>query len=157
LNEGQAKVSYNKLKQSESTEANISLWESDIVDGEGETAIRYPIVTPEYNQGLVRGVVTKYQTAGNKYISLDYIYWPIDITQFATYPIISVKDAYEKLQNGEGVTVLPYSQSTISIEKVYLAYLLPQDYIPYLQPIYVFQGPNFVAYVQAITSDNIEP
>lgn len=157
LSDGDAKATYNKLKQSESTQGTVSLWESSITDGEGETAKTYPIVTPEFNQGLTKGTVTKYQTQDNKYINLDYIYWPVDTNQFSTYPIISAKQAFEKLQNGEGVTVLPYSQSSIAIEKVYLAYLLPREYIPYLHPVYVFQGPNYVAYVSAITTDNIEP
>ncbi len=157
LGGGKTKVVYNKPRQLEASEATVTVWEADIRDGEGENPTIYPIVSPTFNEGLVKGVVTRYQLPDNKYLSLDYIYWPIDIKKFATYPIITVQQAYEKLQNGEGVTVLPYSQSNASIEKVYLAYLLPKDYTPYLQPVYVFEGPNFVSYVAAITSDNFEP
>ncbi len=157
LYNGKSKVVYNKPKILDSTEAVVTLWEAEIVDGEGEKAPKYPIVTPEYTEGLVRGVVTKYQSPQNKYTALDYIYWPVDLKRHETYPIISVKQAYEKLQNGEGVTVLPYSSTSASIEKVYLAYLLPKEYTPYLQPVYVFEGPNFVSYVPAITPDNFAP
>lgn len=157
LAQGQAKVFYNKPRQTESSEANITLWQQDIKEGTEENPIIYPIVTPEFSQGLIKGVVTRFQTVENKYLSIDFIFWPIDTTRFETYPIKTVEEAYEQLKNGEGVTVLPYSRSNVEIEKVYLAYLLPKEYTPYLQPIYVFEGPQFAAYVPAIPSDNFEP
>ena len=157
LSSGNAKVFYNRPKQIEATEANISLWQEDIVEGTEENQTKYPIVTPEFSQGLVKGVVTRYNSPQNKYVSVDFIFWPIDLERFETYPIKTVQEAYEQLQSGEGITVVPYAKSSASIEKVYIAYLLPKEYTPYLQPVYVFEGPQFAAYVPAITSDNFEP
>lgn len=157
LSQGTSRVFYNRDRQIDATQANVALWQSPIIEGEGETAIEYPIVTPEFSEGLVKGVVTKYQALENKYLSIDFIFWQVDLERFETYPIKSVDQAFDQLQKGEGITVLPYSRSTVAIEKVYLAYLLPKEYTPFLQPVYVFEGPQFAAYVPAITSDNFEP
>lgn len=154
---GSAKVFYNKPKQIESTEATITLWQQDIKEGTEENPITFPIVSQEFNQGLVKGSITRYQSLENKFLSIDYIFWPVDLTRFETYPIKTVEQAFEQLKNGEGTVVLPYTKSTAAIEKIYLAYLLPKEYTPYLQPVYVFEGPQFAAYVPAITPDNFEP
>jgi len=157
LDAGKYATFYNNAKVSEATEAAITLWQKDIIQGTEEQPIAYPIVNPNFKEGLVRGVVTKFVSPQNKYLSVDFIYWSIDTARTETYPIKTVKDAYDQLQNGEGITVLPYSKSSVAIENVYLGYLLPKEYTPYLQPVYVFEGPGFAAYVPAITPDNFEP
>lgn len=156
LADGRTRAFYNRSQVQEASEAAVTVWQADITEGT-ETKINYPIVTPSFREGLVKGTVTRYQANQNKYLSIDYIFWPIDTSESATYPIKTVEEAFEQLKNGEGVTVLPYSKSNVAIENVYLAYYLPIEYVPYLQPVYVFQGPEFAAYVPAITSDNFVP
>jgi hypothetical protein len=157
LSGGKSKVFYNKPRQTEASEANVTLWQQDIKEGSDENPIYYPIVTPEYSQGLVKGVVTRFEKLENRYLSIDFIYWPVDLARFETYPVKTVEQAYEQLQNGEGTVVVPYSKSNVEIDKVYLAYILPKEYTPYLQPVYVFEGAGFAAYIPAITHDNFEP
>jgi hypothetical protein len=43
------------------------------------------------------------------------------------------------------------NQANITIKKMFLAYYDPDEYQPYLQPVYVFVGDNdFVGYVPAV-------
>ena len=157
LADGRTRAFYNRAQVQEASEAAVTVWQADITEGQETTKVSYPIVTPTFKEGLVKGTVTRYQANQNKYLSIDYIFWPIDTAESETYPIKTVEEAFEQLKNGEGVTVLPYSKSNVAIENVYLAYYLPIEYVPYLQPVYVFQGPEFAAYVPAITSDNFVP
>lgn len=126
----------------------ISLWQED-VDG-------LPIETDSYSSGLVKAVVSKNLPVEQKYLSLDYNFWLIDQTNFATYPLKKVATAYEELQAGLGTIVVKPTSSRVSITSVYLAYLLSEEYSPYLEPIYVFEGEGFVAYVPAIPSEYLE-
>lgn len=147
LKDGRTKVEYNA--EQDKNIADISIWEQDI----DET----PIVTDTFTKGLIRATVVNSGEEVKKYAALEYTFWPIDTNNFATYPIKTPDQAFKELENGDesAVIIAPKSQN-ISITKVYLAYLLTEDYISYLQPVYVFEGPDFAAYVTAITSEFLE-
>lgn len=125
----------------------ISLWQED-VDG-------LPIETDSFSSGLVKAVVSKNLSEQN-YLSLDYHFWLIDQTNFATYPLKKAGLAFEQLQAGLGTIIIKPTGSRVSITSVYLAYLLTEEYSLYLQPIYVFEGEGFVAYVSAIPDEYLE-
>lgn len=126
----------------------ISMWQDD-VDG-------LPTETSSYTTGLIRAVASKNLSDKQKYLSLDYNFWLIDQTNFATYPLKKAEVAFEELQAGLGTIVIKPTGSRVSITSVYLAYLLTEEYSPYLQPIYVFEGEGFVAYVSAIPDQYLE-
>lgn len=146
LKDGKTKVEYNTSQ--DKNVAEISLWEQDID--------KTPIVTDTFNNGLIRSTVVNSGEEVRKYAALEYTYWPIDLNNFATYPIKNPDQAFKELQSGEGIVIVASKTRNVSITKVYLAYLLTQDYVPYLQPVYVFEGPDFTAYIPAITSDLLE-
>ncbi len=75
------------------------------------------------------------------------------------YPIKTPDEAYTNLQ--EGKAMVPMSQAKtggfVSITKIYLAYFLDSEFIPFLQPVYVFEGPEFVGYVPAVRDESLQP
>lgn len=147
LKDGRAKVVYDK-SGSETSKAIVNLWQQDID--------KIPIVTDTFTDALVNGMVTNYREEQKKFVRIDYTYWPIDLDHFATYPIKTVEQAYKDLETGNAMVPVSSKNLQVSITKVYLAYFLPEEYTPILQPVYVFEGPDFTAYIQAVKSDYIK-
>lgn len=154
LNSGRTKVTLLKplgetliptQLRSEATAAQISLW-PQAVD-------KKTVFTADYNRSLVSSIVTGPTNSLDNYHILDFIYFPIDQSTFATYPLKTADIAFDDLKSGKGVVIMEPNEPKVSISSVYLGYYLQEDYSPYLQPIYVFEGANFVAYVSAIPSE----
>lgn len=148
LKEGQTKASYNNPIKKDSTLVTINLWQEGVED--------FPIVTPKFNEGLIKAITSNNRDDVKKYISLDYIFWPIDLENFGTYPIKNAKEAFEELKNGEGFIAVEPRSSSVSITKVYLGYYLAEEFSNYLQPVYVFEGPGFAGMIPAIKSEFVE-
>ncbi len=139
------KVTYDKLNQLESTHAFLTLWQDKVDD--------YPIVTADFNKGLINASYSKYGKEEEKFFELNYNFWQVDQANSSTYPIISVEDAFSALKKGNGFIAVSSPKNPVSINSVYLAYLLTEGYTPYLQPVYVFEGQEFVAMLPAITEE----
>ncbi|MBI2337927.1 hypothetical protein HYU95_01975 [Candidatus Daviesbacteria bacterium] len=129
--------------RSEAAAAQISLWPDPIN--------KKPVLTADFNESLINAIV--FGGAGNldNYLSLNFTYYPIETSTFATYPTKTAEVAFDDLKSGKGVIILEPDKPQVSITSVYLGYYLAENYNPYLQPVFVFEGPNFVAYVSAIT------
>lgn len=139
LQNGRGKV------RTEASAAQISLWPASIDNK--------PIMTSKLDTSILFAKVYKSASDLQKYFSLNFTYYPIDTTTFATYPIKTAEAAFEDLKNSKGVIVLEPKLPKVSITSVYLGYFLSDNYSPYLQPIFVFEGPQFAAYVPAISSE----
>lgn len=72
--------------------------------------------------------------------------------QFGVYPLKSGEVAWQELLAGKGVIVAGRrGVKNVTIKKMFVSYLDPNEYQSYLQPVYVFLGEeDFVAYVAAI-------
>ncbi|MBI2020371.1 hypothetical protein HYS94_03025 [Candidatus Daviesbacteria bacterium] len=151
LNGGPSKVISLKKENSrlistnarvEAQAALISLWPKALD--------KKPIFTADFNKSLINATVFKSANQLENYLSLNLTNWQVDETTFATYPTKSAEIAFEDLKSGKGVIILEPNKSQVSITSIYLGYYLPENYNLYLQPIYIFEGPNFVAYVSAV-------
>lgn len=120
----------------------ISIWPQDID--------KMPIKTTNLDKSLVFAEVFGSPLELKNYATLQYVFWPTDTTTFATYPLKIGTSAFEDLKQGKGVVILEPEKPQVSITSVYLAYFQSEEYSPYLQPIFVFEGPSFVAFVDAI-------
>lgn len=82
-------------------------------------------------------------------------FFPKSEQQVGVYPLKTGDQAFETLQAGGGYVVSGEEiTAEIGIENVYLGYLDPSIYQPYLQPVYVYLGGNnFVAYVPAVADE----
>ncbi|MCL4366072.1 hypothetical protein M1437_02490, partial [Patescibacteria group bacterium] len=129
-------------QKEEAQAAQISLWPASID--------KKPIYTPDFNSSLVNAVVLGAANNLENYLSLDFTDYPIDTSTFATYPLKETEVALNDLKTGKGVVIIEPDKPQVSITSVSLGYFLSENYSPYLQPIFVFEGPNFVAYVSAI-------
>lgn len=133
----------NKIIRLEDGGGQISIWPASINSK--------PIQTNQFNKSLINATVSQSAENLDNYISLNFIYYPIDTSTFATYPINSAEQALEDLKFGKGSVVLEPNKPQVSITSIYLAYFLAETYNPYLLPIFVFEGPQFAAYVPAVT------
>ncbi|MBI2334375.1 hypothetical protein HYU96_01105 [Candidatus Daviesbacteria bacterium] len=131
-----------KSGRSQVAGSQISIWPKDI-DGKA-------IFTPEFNKSLINATVSG--PAGNleNYLSLEFTFFPIDESTYATYPLRRAEEAFEDLKQGKGVVMIEPAKPQVSITSVNLGYYLAESYTPYLQPIYIFEGPQFVAFASAI-------
>lgn len=145
---GRTKVTYENDSPQNAQTAAVTLWQDDIE--------KLPIVTPTFSSALIKATVTKYQSPLMRYSTLEYVYWPVDTTKFATYPIKTAEKALDDLKSNNGVVVLAPKNPSVSIAEVYIAYLLPEEYTPYLQPVYVFVGPDFAGFVPAVKGEYIK-
>lgn len=137
LSKGKTKVTH--LKNS----AQVSLWPTPI---EGKD-----IFTAQFDTSLINAVIFKSADNLKNYLSLNYTYYPIELSTFATYPSKTAEQAFEDLKSGKGVIIVESEKPNISITAISLGYFLPEKYNPYLQPIFVFEGPHFVGYVSAVS------
>lgn len=143
LNKGRSRVLH--LKNGDLELAQISLWPPSIDNKQ--------IFTSQFDTSEIFAKVYKSAADLKNYFLLNFTYYPIDLTTFATYPIKTAEKALEDLKAGKGIIVVEPNAPQVSITSVYLGYFLPKEYNPYLQPIFIFEGPHFVAYVPAISEE----
>lgn len=129
----------------EASVAQISLWPASIDNK--------PVMTSQIDTSTISAKVYKSASDLQNYFSLNFTYYPIDTSTLATYPIKTAETAFEDLKNGKGVVIAQPAKTNVSVTKIYLAYFLSENYSPYLQPIFVFEGPQFAAYVPAVSAE----
>ena len=142
LRAGEVNVTFNTPNPQDSIKADVSILPEKIDN--------IPIVTAHFSQGLVRATLTNSTVEQTKFIDINYTVWPIDKTTFSTYPLKTADQAFTELKSGKGFVTLEPSSSQVSISSVYLAYYESEEYLPYLQPVFVFEGPDFTALVPAV-------
>lgn len=144
-----AKLFSPATKEKSANSARVNFFRPDL-DG-------LPLLTPEHNKSYIYAIVTPHFDEDKQVVEAHYNFWPIDFSNFGTYPLRSSDKAWEDVKDGNGV-VATFGQNPqdaeIIIRKVYLAYYdsgLPETY---MQPIFVFDGDNgFVAYANAIADE----
>lgn len=159
LEEGEKKVSYwqiqdNSLKSvNSSAEANLArvdFYRQDIDD-------TYKIVSTLNNQSPVSVLVTGSDVDAKRIVEVNFKDLNIDRESFSTYPIKTIQQATNDLNNGNYWPVSDTNTQNVTIRKVSLAYLEPITLTKYLQPIFVFEGDgDFKAYVSAVTDKYLE-
>ncbi len=109
-----------------------------------------PFITANPNRSLIRGVAKQNSASDFAFSNVSYTNWVVDTTKSSTYKIKAATQAFDELKAGDGLILLETSKSQVSLSNLYLAYYISEEYSPYLQPVYVFEGPNFLALVDAI-------
>lgn len=139
----EVKNSTFKIKRAgDNLTAQISLWPQNVDEK--------PIITPNFIDSLINAKLTLQGSDLSDYLSLNYTYWPVDQTTYSTYPIKSAETAFSELQSGQGAVVIEPPKPQVSITSVYLGYYQDQNYQAFLQPVVVFEGVNFVSFIDAI-------
>lgn len=142
LKDGRSSITYFPESSSSAISADISLFPQDLDS--------YKIVTSSFKHGLVRATAEKNTDDFGRFTKFNYTFWPIDITTSSTYPLKTPDQAFSDLKTGKGFIAIESPNPKVSVSSVYLAYFESEEYSPYLQPVYVFEGPEFAALVTAI-------
>jgi len=140
----------------------------------------YDVLTSNYDEGNLSLIYSPSSLRGTPYKHpyIKAIYWDVDTNPEATYPIIFVDEAWNKVKDGNGViaSVLPKDGNIfepykpvrvekIIINNVYLAYYEATVQQTYMQPIFVFEGNyttrgtdggSVVIYYPAVSGDFIK-
>lgn len=147
LEQGTSNIIYESGDNQNSNTATVSLW-PNLVD-------QYPVVTGNPKIGLINATMTKYQDETLRFPAMSYTYWFVDRKTFSTYELKSANQAFEELKRGSGIVVRNgTSDNKASITNVYLAYYMAESYNSFLHPVLVFEGPQFTAYIPALTPDS---
>ncbi|MEO6508530.1 MAG: hypothetical protein ABIO02_01125, partial [Patescibacteria group bacterium] len=90
-----------------------------------------------------------------KVVKAQVQYFERSADQVGLYPLKSGDAAWQQLQEGKGYVINKHpDQTNIVIKKMFLAYYDPDEYQPYLEPVYVFIGEDdFVGYVPAVIDE----
>lgn len=122
----------------------------DIVTLWPEHIDNLPIVTADYNLGLIKGKAITLEDGSVDFDSVTFTFWPVDLTSYSTYELKTPTQALEDLKGGKAYIARQPSSPQVSLTSVTLAYYQSQTYTPYLQPVYIFEGSSFIALVPAI-------
>lgn len=147
----------NALSQSEADAVQINFFRKTFDD--------LPSLTADPAKPNIWMILTGAQDKNQKIIAGEYHYYPVDETQYSTYPLKSVQQAFDELKAGKAYVAdngIFQNGQTVRIRKIYLAYFDPSGYSEFYQPMFVFEGgdgidpkTNFSAYLPAVTSDYI--
>ncbi|PIR99162.1 hypothetical protein COT87_00890 [Candidatus Collierbacteria bacterium CG10_big_fil_rev_8_21_14_0_10_44_9] len=116
------------------------------------------VVNSQPNKGLITAIIALQREEAKQFISLNYNYYPVDLTRSASYPLIGVAEAYQRLQKGEAfISLVKPNTTNVSIRDVTLQYYDSDIAQQFMQPVYVFRGePDFTAYVSAVSDAWVE-
>lgn len=112
-----------------------------------------PIVTSGYITSPTFVIVSAALEETKKYLEARVSYFQINDKSAATYPLKTSDQAWSELTSSQGyIAHFPKQlDKDVLIRHVYLAYFDADDYQPYLQPVFVFEGDDdFVGYVPGI-------
>lgn len=134
------------LGQSEADLVKINFFRNDYDE--------LPSLTPNPNEANVWFYVSGARERQKQFIAAEYHYFPVDNSQFATYPIKSAEEVLNELKAGNAyIAATSVTEGNITIRRIYLAYYDSGKPAEFFQPIVVFEGDGFIAYVPAVTAD----
>lgn len=117
---------------------------------------KLPVVAPDWKWGLVSILYSGSSEPKKKVLEGRYFYTPVDLENWATYPVVTAAQAWEKLKAGRAIYAsLPTTQVTnVVIRRIYPALLDPYPAQSFLQPVLVFSDERgFVAYVPLVSPE----
>lgn len=134
-----------------------SISEADFirVDVYRSTPLGVPTITHRKGQGVFQILFSGSRDEGERILSLESNYVPVDQSTFETYPLQSAAAAWQQLQAGAGYVTDRGTDPAAVVRTARLAYYEPASPQEYFQPVYVFEGDNgFQAIVPAVSPEN---
>ena len=114
----------------------------------------YKVYTDSGEKGIISAKITSAFSGNNSIVEMDYSYRQVDYLNFETYPLRTLKSAWNLVQSGDAYVINGKNIGEAVIREVELAYYDSFAEQKYLQPIYVFKGDNNVmAFVPAISAN----
>lgn len=137
-------VSIDKIKNAHAIRVS---YYRDKIDG-------LPVISPEYPQSYNYVLYT--QSPPYDFLEISSLFWPVDFSNYSTYPLKTSMQAWQDLIDGYGYVIRlgDNTAEKIIIRKMYLAYYDTKTPQKYLQPVFLFEGDNgFYAYVPALAAE----
>lgn len=102
----------------------------------------YQIVGPFLDQALIYMGLKNLDSSVRSVVEMHYTFWPYLSNKKGLYPLLPVDKAFSALQNGEGSLISPNVANfkDVSINKISIGYYQDDNFEPYLEPIYLFDG-----------------
>jgi hypothetical protein len=147
---------YNAATQSFDIASSLSTANAVRVDFFRTDIAGLKVLPPGFDQSYNYAIYTYQQSVNLSFLNINYTFWPVTHTDYATYPLISAKQAWQAVQDGNAVVVRQGQNDPnhIVVRNISLAYFDSEEPQSYLQPIFVFEGDNgFVAYYPAISAE----
>lgn len=117
----------------------------------------YPSYTSEGDKGTIHAVLSGSFSGTNSIVAMEYNFQTVDYSLVHTYPLRSVRMAWQLLQSGEGYVAQKGEYDTAVVRDVVLGYFESPEEQDYFQPIYVFLGDGgFIGYVPAIDQQYLQ-
>ncbi len=133
------------ISQSEAQIIEINLFRSNFDE--------LPSIGEDVGEANVWFLVSGSRLAERRILSGEFRYFPVDAERISTYPIKTSEQAWEDLANGKVYIAKSPPEGEVVIRRVYLANYDPSNSAEFFQPIIVFEGDNFAAYVPAVTDE----
>ena len=155
-------TTYQNLKlQEDKFVSTISLSEADLVKINFFRKVydKLPVLTPDPKIANVWFIVSGTEQRERQIVAAEYHYFPVDESQFSTYPIKTPEQAWNELSQGQVFYANIGSHKegdNIKIRRVYLAYFDPGVPADFLQPIIVLDEGvenGIMVYIPAVTAD----
>ena len=159
IKEGGSTIQYLKVDKDQIVSA-VSLSQAHFVQ---VNLYRSPVdgtavVAPRSDRGLISAVLALQREDSRQFVNLSYNYFPVDLERFASYPLIGVAEAWQRLQKGEGfIAGVKPNTTNVTIRDITLNYYDADTPQQFMQPVYVFSGdPDFVGYIPAVSDAWVE-
>ncbi len=133
------------ISQSEANLIEINLFRESYDD--------LPSLTSDVGEANVWFLVSGSTQSDRKILSGEFRYFPIDKEKYSTYKIRTSQEAWNDLVAGKAFIAKSPSEGNVVIRRVYLAYYDPETPSEFFQPVVVFEGDDFTAYVPAVTKE----
>lgn len=136
----------NVERASEASAVEIDFYRPTVQD--------FPVATPKFFNSH-NYVIMNFKEGEPNIIRSNMAFYEKSDEQTGVYPLKTGEEAWMKLKAGQGRIVAGrVGAKSVTIKKMFTAYLDPDIYQTYLQPVYVFLGDDdFVAYVTAVKDE----
>lgn len=157
LNNARIEISYLTFGNGQYQTA-ASLSEADFVQADifRPNINEHTVLPQDPQKGIIRIIFSGSREAAKQIIQAEYNYFPVNLNEFATYPIKSASQAWRELQTRQGfiANLGNNTSGVIAIRRIYLAYFDGEVSNGFLLPIIVFEGDNgFFGYIQAVNNE----
>jgi hypothetical protein len=151
ITNGEVTVTYLKLNNDQLLPTSSQSQANAVrIDFFRQSTLGLSMKTPDPTEGSISITLSGSSNPGKRILELAYTYWPVDYQTTATYSIKTSTQAWQELQNGYGYIQKYPAGNVIVVRRIYLAYYDSIEAQMYLQPVFVFEGDDFVGYVPAI-------
>jgi hypothetical protein len=116
-----------------------------------------PSLTADPGQANAWFMISGASEREKQIVAAEFHYFPIDESQFSTYPLKTAEKAWQEFNSGKFYLAnlgTNKENDNIKIRKIHIAYFDAGVATDFYQPIIVFEGDrDFVAYIPAVTAD----